>query len=330
MKIKAFLNTFVWGAGIGAGVLGISYVILLWVGTAYASIINTDSLQDNRAKVMIAPAELSLKASETAKDQQLVQVIEELNRTKADLAETRAVLKSVTDKITEHFISNYRDTIDVLAAGLGILSAIFGGLIAWGYGLAKEGLTKKIKQETERMHSDLMEESQRILFYKVYANLSYAFYRYYRAILHDPGHSGFRGGVNLASWFARGARDNALKLAKGEKRDEMAREAALHLQYHLASESLIHESNIDKKKVIKTARELRGLLEEGVDEASPISFKETVAWVFILLGDETEKTEGYQLLKEVLSSPQMTVIYRKELAENYNKIGFNIDTLEHR
>lgn len=313
MNIRAFLNACRWGILIGVGAGVFSSGILLGVGTIYAASTDARILRDvqlGASSSYVAPP--VVVTPETTKDQQLERVIEELNRTKEDLRQTNAALKSLTDNISEHFISNYRDTITVVGAGIGIVAALLGGLMAWAYGLLKEGLTKKIKAETEEVHDGMMEESKSRLFYMIYTNLSHAFYLYYRALFVNTSHLGFKGGTDLAIWFAGRARENALMLRDGNEREERSISAGLHLQYHAACKALIPGSNIIKADVVSKTSNLYAKLTQIKGSKADLYSTETMAWVLITLGTEDEKAIGKTMLESVLTNPEITISYKKE------------------
>ena len=144
--------------GVGELLGGVTWVfcygILLGVGTMYASTLDAKVSKDiSLATITPQITPPIVTSPEVTGDHQVSRVLEELNRTKDDLRQTNAALKSLTDNISGHFISNYSDTITVVGTGIGIVAAVLGGIIAWGYGLLKEGLTKKIKKESEEAHT---------------------------------------------------------------------------------------------------------------------------------------------------------------------------------
>jgi hypothetical protein len=304
---------------------GISYLILLGAGDLYANIVDTKNSRTiplRNEGVQISPAEIA--APETGKEQQVELIIAELNRTKEDLRQTNIAMQSLADNISGHFISNYRDTITVIGAGIGIVAAVLGGVIAWGYGLLKESVTKKIKRETEEVHRAMVEKSESKLSYLIYKNLSYAFYRYYRVILNQPSHPGFKGGVELASWFAEGTVKYALLAHEGDERDKLVTDAKSHLLYHTACKCLTTNSGIIEKEILDQAVSLNAKFGEGRGD---LYSKDTIAWIFILSEDEDLKEEGKKILKSILVNPTITVAYRKELEENYKKRGIDLTLL---
>lgn len=328
MDMKKFFCACRWGVLMGLGSGGFSYIILLGVGTIYASSTDARILRDIKLAANashIAP--LIVATSETTKDQQLARVIEELNRTKEDLRQTDAALKSLADNISGHFISNYRDTITVIGAGIGIVAALLGGLIVWGYGLVKEGLAKKIKRETEEVHAAVVEKSESRLSYLIYKNLSYSFYRYYRVILDQPTHPGFKGGVELACWFAEGTIAHAFKAHEGEERQKLLNDAKLHLLFHNACRTFISDSEIVNKDVLDQAAIHYKRLTEANESRTDLYSRDTIAWIYVLLGGDVLQKEGKNILRSIFSNPEITVAYRKELEENYKKRGIDLTSL---
>ena len=328
MNIRAFLKACGAGTLIGLGAWVLCSGILLGVGTIYASSTDAKILRDVQLAANASHIAPPIEAMpETTKDQQLARVVEELNRTKDDLKQTNAALKSITDNMSSHFISTYSNTISVLGAGLGIVAAVLGGLIAWGYGVLKEGLTNKIKEEAEEAHTAMVERSESGLSSLIYKNLSYAFYRYYRVILDQPEHPGFKGAVELAAWFAEGTIENALKTPAGEKRDRRVNDAKLHLLYHNACRNLSDNSGIIKKEIIDQAVNHHKRLKELNEDKADLYSKDTIAWIYVLWGDDQLKEEGKNILRSILADPALTVGYRKELEENYKKREIDLATL---
>lgn len=317
-----------WGllVGISAGIF--SLVILLGIGEIYAAAIDKNTPQSSHLVATQPKIVPIVDATETKKDQQIARLTEELERTKEDLRQTRVEMKSLTDNMAEHFISNYRDTIAVVGTGIGIVAALLGGLIAWGYGLVKEGLTKKIKQETEKVHSGMVEESKGRLSYMIYRNLSHAFYLYYRALLGNTGHLGFKGGTDLAAWFAEGARETASKLEEGIEKENWLIGAELHLQYHFACKSLIPTSHIIKNEIVANTVKLYERLKLTSGEHLDLYSAETMAWVFIVCGTDAEKEKGKVLLQTVLMNSNIKASYIRELEENYKAVGIEFKPLE--
>jgi len=332
MNIKKFGNACMYGALIGGAVWVISHCILLEVGTIYASSTDVEILKNIQLSATQPATQphvvpLTGAGSELTQEQKLSLLTEELARTKEELKQNSAALKSLTDNISGHFISNYRDTITVLGAGLGIAAAVLGGLIAWSYGVLKDELTKKIKEEAEEAHTAMVKRSESGLFTLIYKNLSYAFYRYYRVILDDPGHPGFKGGVELATWFAEGTIENALKIPAGKERDRMVNGAKLHLLYHNGCQRLRTDSVISKKELIDQAATHHKRLNEANEDKADLYSKDTIAWIYILWGDEPLKEKGKEILRNILADPAITVAYRTELEENYKKREIELTAL---
>jgi hypothetical protein len=329
IKIKTFFKACWWGLLIGGFAFVSSWAILWGLGKTYAATTDVHIPQSNQFKAAgVDPAPI-IENRETTKDQQVAQLIAELERTKEDLGQTKAALKSLTDHMVEHFISNYRDTITVVGAGIGIVAALLGGLIAWAYGLLKDGLTKKIKRETEEVHAAVVGKSESRLSYLIYKNLSYSFYRYYRVILDKPDHPGFKGGVELASWFAEATISHAGKAHDGEERDRLVADAKSHLLFHNACRIWIPESGVHKKEILDEAVTHYETIQtlDGNSQDLNLYSRDTIAWIFILLGDESRRKEGANILQSILGNPKMTIAYRKELEENYRKRGVDLTVL---
>ena len=257
-----------------------------------------------------------------------------LNKVKEDLNNTNVALRTITDNMSDYYITTYRDIVNTIGVNIGIIAALFGGLLVWGIPKLKEDIeketTEKLKTEYEKMLTDatnkLDTEHKQILLKiqsRIYTNLSHAFYLYYRDLFNNRWHGGFKSGISLALWFAEGAIANAKKINPGEEQTFLLKNAELHKLYHRTCQCLIPGlySSKEREDIIDTTKQYLDFAYKE-QEIALLYSQETIAWVFILLGSDNEKQEGMHILKKVLycASPE----YREQIIYNYDNLGISI------
>ncbi len=140
----------------------------------------------------------------------------------------------------------------------------------------------------------MLDRSESQIKYNIYGNLSRAFYLYYREFFGNPGHGAYKSGINLAIWFADGAIVNIKSLSEGEEKEFLIKFSESHRAYHYASLSLISNSNIDERAILDIASRTNSFADDLLYKERPewMSCKDTVAWIFIILGSSEQKYSG--------------------------------------
>ncbi|MCK5354238.1 MAG: peptidoglycan-binding protein [Methyloprofundus sp.] len=89
-------------------------------------------LNDRLYKDIKSKSLLPSNTQKTDRDTAINPPSKELNKIKDDLKSTNASLISLTDDMSNHFITNYRDLVAVVGVSLGIVAGLLAGLLAWG------------------------------------------------------------------------------------------------------------------------------------------------------------------------------------------------------
>lgn len=257
----------------------------------------------------------------------------ELNTTKDDLKNTNAELKTLKDSISANFFSSYTGLVAILITTIGIALGLLGALLAWYVPKTIEdikGETRKIHDEkikqANELHEQLREKSRSIIEYAIYLKLSRAFYLYYAFFLSPPNDPDkvkheLKGGASLAIWFIDNAIESMRLHPEEELRDHYIEYAKTHRAYHFASKSIAEKlSEQDKNDAILEAFRLKNLANNYFNKGKInewIEFMDTVVWIFILLGNDDQRTEGRELLKKLASHDT----FIKECGKNYRLIG---------
>ncbi len=243
-------------------------------------------------------------------------------------------LKSSTDKIdrtiegkiekeTASYIVNiYSALIRISLMVLGFVVSLLALLVAI-IGMPK--LHDYMNNVIGRTHKKYEEESDNRIMYRVCMQLSHSFYLYYKNFFTNPDHLAFKSGVSLAVWFAEGAIQTANNLPENELEKSLLR-AELHRAYHYASESIsLKKISTNQEIAISIAREHYDFADKTYDKKITkwFNYKEIVAWIYILLGNENEIKEGKSIVIKILGSDYITRECLKLILNNYNELRLN-------
>jgi len=184
-----------------------------------------------------------------------------------------------------------------------------------------------IRYKVEEDVKTMLKAAEARIFYGVALKLSHAFYLYYRTFLEKEEtrkHRGFSSGIDLATWFSGEAVKYAMILSDHDR----LKFAESHKAYHYASKSLVvgdneqlqDHQNQDAMHIASQLNEFaKKLRKDGRKQW--IDCKESLAWIFILLGDEEQKRKGRNIAKSLVERDELPPPLAKELKENYKRVG---------
>lgn len=274
--------------------------------------------------------ELELKTSEGEQIKQRINTHEEIKRlaeewrkTKGDLQNTNVAIQELRDKKPQDSEGS-KDMSDWLALigqgstfAIGILSIVLALMSLAGY-----AVYRLIRYKLDSDIKTLLQAAEAKIRYCVYANLSHAFYLYYRGFFEHRDHPAFRSGVELAIWFSEGAVDATDKMPDEQEKQDMKEFAESHRAYHYASQEA--PSPLNRQFAINLVPQIDGLADRFYrDDKNKkwIDCKETIAWILIRLGDENQQAQGKRVLEELLEHLKWedTSSLREEFMENHRR-----------
>lgn len=207
---------------------------------------------------------------------------------------------------------------DVITTTLTIIGlALTVGLLATYRRLRatlRSRLLKDHKAIVKEYTATLDTEKTKILL-MVCANLSHAFYLYYRDFLDRPGHPAFKSGIALAIWFA----ENAIRTAdalptKDPRKQELLMYAELHRAHHYASDKQLSSPNAQGALLLTSELyDFTDKLWKKGEKDRWMACRDTLAWILIRLGDRQQQAEGRRIVQALLEHDDVPVSIRKHI-----------------
>lgn len=281
--------------------------------------------------------------AEINQDQKIKAIVLELNKTKEELRNTNATLKSLSDNMAEHFISNFRDVTSLIGVGLGILAGIIGTII-WQ---AIRILNNKIKDRVTESHLEMLEYSESQVSACLLAPISAHCLNLYKdfdfrgdsrqkRMLHDSYLKIARSISNQAYLNAQKLKDVRAKLSKVVKlsKDEKLSKNDNDIIFWCTNNKLFYMVTplIDKDAEPKSTleiQEIRGLYNEmkkifsTYDKESLTNFwwqfEETLIWASYNMKYYLNISDVQAPLLSLLTNRNLSLEWRKEVQQRYTK-----------